>query len=357
MGIMTYLLIGATAILIVPSITAKYAGRDMWLSPIFSSMSGFIVVWLAWKLNQLFPEESIIGSSEAILGRTLGKIFSFLFLFFLLHTFGTIALEHGIFIVKAFLFKTPIVVVIGSILLVCGLAVRGGIEVIARCTQIFLPMIILFSVFMASLTIPDFNLKNILPVMENGIMPAMKGSVVPHVWFVEFFFISFLFPVLNRRGKILRGGIMPVLILMVTMVASNLFCLFVLGDVTAKFPFPVYTVGRYISMAEFIQNLDGIIMAIWIGGGFIQLSVWYYTLVVGTARWLNLSDYRPLVFPIGFLTLIFSIWDIRSFQRLVSFFSTSVIPFSFTFCMLYPLLLLCVAVVRKKRRDNSAKVE
>ncbi|CQR48301.1 Spore germination protein YndE [Paraliobacillus sp. PM-2] len=355
MGIMTYLINGATAILIVPSITAQYAGRDMWLSPILSSISGFLIVWITWGLHQLFPGETIIEYSEKILGRLLGKILSFLFLFFLLHTFGTIAREYGEFIVGEILNTTPIVVVIGSMLVVCAFAVRGGIEVIARCAQMFLPIVILFSIIMVLLSIPDFDLTHMSPVMESGWKPAIEGSIIPHVWFIELVLITFLFPVLHSHRKALKGGMVSVLALMVTMVIANLVCLFVLGDVTATFIFPVFLVGTYISIAEFFKNLDAVILVIWVGGGFIQLSVWYYALAVGTARMLSLSDYRPIIFPLGFLALLFSIWDIASLQQLVFFFSTSVIPFAFTVCAAYPLLLLCVAVIRKRLKKATTK--
>ncbi|MFC7393513.1 GerAB/ArcD/ProY family transporter [Scopulibacillus cellulosilyticus] len=352
MGMMTYLMIGATAILIVPSITAQKAGRDMWLSPVFSSLSGILAVWIAWKLYKLFPEESIIEASEKILGRTLGKILSFPFLFFLLHTYGTIAREYGEFVTAAYLYKTPIGVVMGFMILVCIFAVRGGIEVIARCTQIFLPMIILFSFVMIILVLPDLNPYNMLPILESGLMPAIKGSISPHIWFIEFFYISFLFPLLNRRKKVLRGGMVPVLTLMLTMVISNLIGLFVLGDLTAKFNFPIYTVGKYISIADFLQHLDAIILAIWIGGNFIQLSVWLYVLVLGTAQWLNLSDYRPIVFPLGFLSTLFSIWVVPNFQDLVLFFSTAVIPWAYITLAVYPLFLLGVGTIQRRAKTK-----
>ncbi|MCW1941527.1 hypothetical protein OMD49_27905 [Bacillus anthracis] len=35
--------ITATAVLIVPSISSKYAERDMWISPIFASLNGFLL--------------------------------------------------------------------------------------------------------------------------------------------------------------------------------------------------------------------------------------------------------------------------------------------------------------------------
>ncbi|MDQ7864807.1 hypothetical protein RCO48_38045 [Peribacillus frigoritolerans] len=40
-------------------------------------------------------------------------------------------------------------------------------------------------------------------------------------------------------------------------------------------------------------------MAVWIVGAFVKISVFYYASALGTAQWLNLSDYCPVVWPIG----------------------------------------------------------
>ena len=82
MAIMMYPTIVATVILGVPSITAKYAKNDLWLSPIFASVIGYVTVYLAYKLHQLYPKQTVIQFSEQIIGRFAGKMLGFLFLFF-----------------------------------------------------------------------------------------------------------------------------------------------------------------------------------------------------------------------------------------------------------------------------------
>src|ERR1700730_11781810 len=74
---MTFIMFSAiisTALLLVPGITAVAAKRDLWISPMWGSITGFITVYIAYKLNQYYPKKTIIEFSEDILGRTLGKI-------------------------------------------------------------------------------------------------------------------------------------------------------------------------------------------------------------------------------------------------------------------------------------------
>lgn len=59
----------ATALLIVPSITAAKAERDMWLSPIWGSFFGFLAVFIAYQLHKHYPNETFIEYSQHIIGK------------------------------------------------------------------------------------------------------------------------------------------------------------------------------------------------------------------------------------------------------------------------------------------------
>ena len=82
MAILLYPTIVATALLGVPGITAKYAGNDLWLSPILASLIGYVTVYIAYQLHKLYPNQTVIQFSEQIIGRFAGKILGFLYLFF-----------------------------------------------------------------------------------------------------------------------------------------------------------------------------------------------------------------------------------------------------------------------------------
>mgnify|MGYP001230766974 CR=1 FL=1 len=83
MAIMMFPTIVATAILGVPSITAQYTKNDLWLSHILASLIGYVTVYIAYKLQILYPKQTVIQFSEHIMGRYAGKIISILFLLFI----------------------------------------------------------------------------------------------------------------------------------------------------------------------------------------------------------------------------------------------------------------------------------
>ena len=353
MAFMLYPTIVATAVLGVPSITAKYAKTDLWLSPILASLIGYATVYITYKLHKLYPKLTVIQFSEQIIGRIPGKILGFLFLFFYIPITGQILRSYGEFIVDSFLVKTPISVIMALMVLLCAFIVRGGIEVMGRAAQLLVPVFIFPILILIALLGPDLEFKNIFPILGNGIMPPIKGSIVPGGWFSEFFLMIFLLPFLTDMKKGMKSGMMSVFAVMITLIVVNLMVLFILGSTTSTKNYPVMNVSRYISLADFFEHLESAIMAVWIVGAFVKISVFYYAAALGTAQWLNLSDYRPVVWPIGILIVEFSFWSYPSSMD-VSRYDIVAFPFHGVLMQtIIPLLLLVIAMISKRKRQRK----
>ncbi|MCQ6275566.1 endospore germination permease [Bacillus sp. V3B] len=348
MGIMFYPTIIASALLSVPSGTAKHAKNDLWLSPIMASVIGFLAVYMAYRLHKFFPKQTLIEYSEHILGKVLGKALGFLFIFNLLFTNGFTIRQYTELSIGAFLPNTPMIVVTSGLVLVCGFAVRGGLEVVGRAAQMFFPIYLVSLIVIIILLIPEFNFKHLLPIMENGLMPPIKGSAIPLSMFTLFFFIAYLLPYVTDEEKGRKWSLISVGAVMLTLVITNITILFVFGGTTSNYVYPVLSAARYISIADFLEHLESIVIAIWVSGTFIKLSVQYYITVLATAQVLGLSDTRSIVFPIGVFNVLFSFWGIENFSELSSVIGT-VLPFyAFGFNIAIPFLLLLIVVIRKK---------
>lgn len=350
MAMMMYPTIVATAILSVPSITAQYAKQDLWLSPILASMIGFMIVFITIKLHKFYPEQTVIQFSEQIIGRIPGKVISFFIILFYLEGTGEITRGYAEFIVGTFLYQTPISVVIISMVLLCAVAVYGGLEVIGRITQLFFPIFIIPLFILILLLSPDFETGNILPVLEKGMIPPVKGAIPLSGWFSEFFIMIFLLPQLTDKKKGMKHGMMTVLFVMTTLVIVNFTVFFVLGPTTASKVYPLMNASRYISYADFLENLDSIIMAVWIIGIFIKISVFYYVSAIGIAQLLNLTDYRPIIWPIGILIVEFGFWGLPN-TMVYGHYDVKAWPFYANFIqVIIPLTLLLIAIIKKSRK-------
>jgi spore germination protein KB len=352
LAIMMYPTIVATIIIATPSITAKYAHNDLWLSPIISSVNGYVTVYIAFQLHKFYPNLTVIQSSEKIMGRIAGKMIGFLILFFYILSTGQVLRTYSDLLVNSFLLKTPICVIMITMIFLCAIVVSCGIEVLGRAAQVFMPTFFIPLLIFILLLIPEYHFKNMFPMLEHGFIPPIKGAITSLSWFSEFFLIIFLLPFLSDVKKGKRFGMITVFAVTMTLVVVNLMVLFVLGPTTPTWTYPLITAGRYIGIADFFENLESIAMAVWILGAFIKISVFFYACALGTAQWLKLSDYRPLVWPLGILFVECGFWTLPGLTAYSKYITTT-LPFYGTFIQtIIPLFLLIVAAIKNKKQNG-----
>src|SRR5690554_3163880 len=313
MAILMYPTIIATAILIIPSITSADAGREIWLSPIWGVVTGVVSIVLAVQLNNAYPKKSIVEYSVNIIGKYPTKILGILYIIFLLHITGVVIREYADFVVGIFMIQTPQIVVIGSMAFVCALGVRAGLEVLARTGQFFFPIIIFIIFLVFTLLVPEFDFMKLIPFFENGIFPSIKGAATIQSWYSEYFLITFMLPFLSDREKALKFSLLSLGFVVLTLILANLTAFLIFGELTKTLTYPIMSSVRFISVANFFENVEALVMALWVSGAYIKISVFFYGTVLATGQVINLSNYRPIVFPICFLIIIFGFWVSPSF--------------------------------------------
>ena len=342
----------ATGVLSIPSMSGRFARHDMWMTPILGSLIGFLTVYIAWILHQLYPKLTPIQYSEKILGKAAGKIVSLFLVLFYIHNTGLVVREYSDFITGNVMRETPVLIFSFTIMFVSALAARGGIEVIARSAVICTTLFMVTSVSLL-LLLKDIDVTYMLPILENGFLPVIKGSFVQHGWFSEFFMLSFIFPFIINQKKGLRSGMKASLYVMLIILYIHFFVLTLLGDSSLNEIYPVYSIVRAISVMGFFENFEVVVTASWVLGNFVKLSVFLYVASLGLAQLLRLSDYRMVVFPLSLLIIFFSYWDIPNIVFLINYM-TKIQPFYFV-CVqtILPLFFLLIALARRKRSEKG----
>ncbi|RTE09185.1 GerAB/ArcD/ProY family transporter [Paenibacillus whitsoniae] len=342
----------ATAVLSVPSVTMGYAGHDMWMTPLLASLVGLLAIYIAYRLNIRHPQLTPIESSVLILGKVPGRLLGLFFVFYLVQLNGIVLREYGEFILSAILPQTPLFVVMGSLMFLCAVNVISGLEVLGRTAVILMTLMAALLTIVLLLLIPEWRTDEWLPFAEKGVKPIFKGAVAPASWLSEYFFLSFVLPFVTKRERIWRVSLISLGVTTFTMMAVNISCLFLLGDVADRFVYPMMIAARYISYADFLQHLEAVIITIWITGILIKISFFLYLNALSVAQLLQLKDYRPLVFPLAFLTVAFSFWVISNQSELASQLGAIGNLYTLFALILLPGLLLLVAAIRKSRSPS-----
>jgi len=341
-----------TGLLSIPAIAAKLALHDMWLTPLFGAITGYITVFIVWKIYKLYPTLTPYQYSEEILGKWIGKIVGLVFVFFYIQNCGLIVRQYSDFITSNVMHETPLVAFSTTLLFISGLAVRGGIEVVARssviCSGIYIAwaLVVLF-------IINKIDLGQLLPFLENGPLPLIKGSMIHSSWYSEFFLLAFLLPYLNNQKAALKAGMKSVFYVMVLLFYVSFFVLTLFGLTSMNQLYPVYTMIRSLSLFGFFENFEVLVTAAWVLGNYVKTSVFLYVSCIGIAQIFRLSDYRLIVFPVCLLILLFSYWNVPNIVFLIHYMFT-IQPFYFMIVQTFlPFVLLMVGMYRKKRRGNQ----
>lgn len=354
LAILFYPTIIASALLSAPNATTRHAKNDLWLSPVWAALVAAAAVLIVCKLHHYFPRQTVIQYSEKILGKFLGKVFGSLLIFNLFFTNGYTTRQYADLTIGVFLQLTPIYFVSGALMLVCAFAVRGGLEVVARSAQIFFPMYVLSIFLIVLLLVPDFNVEHLFPMFEGGVMPSIKGAAVPESMTALYFYIAYLLPFVKDAEKAMKWSFLSISAVTLTLIVINLAILFLFGsEMIGDFLYPVLNAARYISVAEVFEHIESLVVAVWVTGIFIKLSVQYYVTVIGLAQLFGLSDYKVLVFPVGVLNVLFAFWGLPNFSVVSKMFGNIVPFYAFFSHIALPCLLLAVAIGRKKLAKAS----
>ncbi|SDW46411.1 endospore germination permease [Paenibacillus sp. CF384] len=344
----------ATLVLSAPAISMVTAGRDMWATPILAGVFACLIVVLMYALHLRYPNETFIEYIESILGRYLGKSLALIYVVSIIYTNAMVLRQYGEFIATTFLIQTPMIVIVTCMMMVCAYALYMGIEAWTRAAQLLIPIALAIILVMLIIMTPDMSLKEMYPIMEYGPFPLLRGSILPASWFSQYFIISTFLPYVTKKsGEKLKWSLISVASVTITMVLINLSILFMFGNLSKAFNYPFLVAVRYISLSDFLEHIEALLMATWLIGIFIKVTVNFYGSVLWTAQWLKLPNYRTIIAPIGLLVILVSIWCAPNYQMLRVILNSSVPVYTFLMQLLVPALLLLIAILKRRKRHES----
>ncbi|MCR4429605.1 MAG: spore germination protein [Tepidanaerobacteraceae bacterium] len=288
-----------TVLLGVPAVTIGFAKRDAWISALLATAAGIFIGRLISSIIEKFPGKTIFEVMEELLGRLFGKIAGALFAWWILHTCSGIAREYGEFLEVAIMPDTPLIIFSVAAIIVSAYAVKSGFEVMARFNILFVLVIILF-LLISALSYANARFDRMLPMFETRPQDVLKGALVPLAWMGEIVVFSVFSPALKANCSIRKINDVSVLLIGAFFLVGIMGVLLVFGaEHASAMMYPVYNQVRIISLANFLERLDYLIFMSWAIGGIIKIGIFYFALVIGISWLFGISDYRPIVFPVG----------------------------------------------------------
>jgi len=128
----------------------------------------------------------------------------------------------------------------------------------------------------------------------------------------------------------------------------------VLGvDVFDRANFALYETIRRVSLMEFIERLDPIVLVTLIIGDFFKVGIFFYAAVIGTTDLFKIKNPKTLVLPIGIIILLASLTVSGNFAEHVKI-GSGILPsyVHVPISVIIPLCLLIVAMIRRRFKPH-----
>jgi spore germination protein KB len=341
-----------------PMMTSSGVGRDAWIASLVSGLIALIFSYGMVSVGLRFPDKTILEYSEILLGKVLGKVVNLVLLWYFFHAAVNVTRAFGESLVISILDQTPVVVIMLAFLFLAVNSARNGLEVIARMAENALVVVLFFFLITVTLPYTSMEFGRVLPVLADGLGPVVRSTIISFAFYAELIVFGMVIPYLNKptEGKkaISRGVILSVFIMTILCVVLTS----VFGPTVTSLSLPTFSLGRMISITQFLERIEIFPIGAWTLAAGIKLALLCWALLVGIAQVLGLSDYKPIAYPVGSIILVSSLLFYESNFALENFFMADEFGvYSIGIVVTILILLFCAELIRKDSSEQCSLEE
>lgn len=300
----------------VPAQMIGAAQQDAWLSYLPAAVVILGVMWMLSRVSARFPDQDLFQAMVeryAMAGRAVVLLFVLFYFFILARDMRSVIDFANI----ALLPNTPLTVILIMTLITIIQIAIGGVEVMARLTQLFIVPFFILIALLPIVLAKDFEFKALTPFLENGVVSTMQGSWYALPYVGEIVMMPMLFAGRTYR---FRHGVYAILIgagLLTLLLVLNLM---VLGRYLSSIAvYPNMEMIRQIRVTDFLDRFDLPIAAVWLVSMFIKLSISLHIIVHGLKCVVPNLSAQLMVPPVAMLTGVCSFWFFQNTVQLLHF--------------------------------------
>lgn len=283
--IMNYLI--AVGSITLPRIVAETVGTvDGWISVILGGFLALLGAYIVGKLSLRFHDQTFFEFNQSIIGKLPGILLSLMMIIYFIGYAGYEARLMSEVIRMYVLDQTPIEVVILIFMGVSTYLVAGGINPIARICELFFPGIFFILLVTLLLSIRDFEVDNLRPVLSKGLMPVLAGiqsTILPFLGFeIMLIFTSFM----KHPNQVIKSTlvgisvVIPIYTLIVVMTIGNLTL-----EEVKTLTWPLMSLAMSFELpGGFFERLESLLVLIFVMYMFTTFFIAQYIASLGLAQ-------------------------------------------------------------------------
>lgn len=337
---------------------AREAGKDIWLSTIFSGAVAAILILLIVTIIKRMPEGNLLLQGEKLVGAWFGRVLGLFFFVFFIGAFISIMATFVYHLKDYFLPDAPTWLFIFVAIIVGSYAIHFGIEVISRMALVGVFSILSLNILLLLGSLERFDIRELLPVFESGFVNTLWAGRHHLVdWTIVIMMVAIILPFVKKPETWKRSSLSGVLygtgfVLMWPIVEVGVLS----ADVTAQYVVSCMQLARSAQIGLYIHRYEMIMVAFFAISLLTQIMVSLYCASVSLQKVFHLKDYRSLIIPVALLLGGISYWFIYDHARAIQFIENEWVVIALSIAIGIPVLIWLIGfVLKEKLKDPNAK--
>jgi len=254
-----------------------------------------------------YPGKNLVEINDIALGPFIGKIFSALYIWFFFEYLIHFSYYFNSFWITYIMTETPRIVFVVFLMAVCAMAVKDGIETIARCSVIFAILVGTMVISIVVAQISKMELSHFLPILDMTPKVFIQSvHIILTIPFCDIVVFLMILPYTDKNTQIRKPVLLAISLSTALMFICVLASTAVLGVRMGTSTSGTFAATREIEIAAILARVDVLIAITLLITIFIKITVFYYATVLGLAQMLKLRSYKPLIVPIGLIACAIS---------------------------------------------------
>ncbi len=335
--------------------TGTEGKADRWLAILLGAVAGAIIMLVYSRILSLYPGKDLFDISNILFGKVLGKFICILYSWYAFHLGALVLRNIGEFMNTLGLPGTPEIVPMIMLLLLCIWVTKSGIEVLGRWSEFFIIILIIILAVIQLLMIPEMKLQNFLPILYNGIKPAIIGAFSGFSFpFAETVMFMMVFDSLKKKNssyKVFLWGILVGSFTILMIAARNIA---VLGEeLASRYYFPSYITVSRVDIGKIFQRLEITVSVVLLVCVFVKISICLMAASKGISKVIGISEYRYIVIPVAVLMLNLSVIVYKNIMEMVDW-SRKIYPYyALPFQVIIPLIMWIIAEAKTRKSKSG----
>ncbi len=335
-------------ILALPNSLANNVENNGWFVIIISGTLFIGIFMLYDQIFKLYPGKDFFEIAKETLGFFYYPSIMVLLLYFIL--FAAVIARNLGELMKIFLLQTtPISVIIIVFLVVSTYISSHEIDSVARLGYILYPIVIIFTGVIVAISLAKADFTHLLPVLRTDLKSIVKGIGTSAFSFYGIEIALFAIPYVEDRDKVLRSGVVG--IVTVTLIYILLYVITITHFSIEQVKTTVYPILLLVRQTDlpgfFLENLDGIVIALWVLVVFDTMVPNYFAAAKVLSKTFKTKHHKsfvlgliPVILVISMLPENFIVLQntVQKYQHILAVFTL----------LLIPMCILISGYIRKK---------